>query len=94
MQRESTFRLEPLPLTEKAQQHIAKVRALAVDLFDALVDIEYSAKIEKNKVLDDIAGCLSVAKSKLQESTFWANRAASYVGHFLPENELKNNKKE
>ena len=93
MQRESTFRLEPLPLTEKGKQHIERVRKLAIDLFDALVEIEYSAKTEKNKVLDDIFGCLSIAKTKLQESTFWANRAASYVGHFLPENEL-NNKKE
>lgn len=90
MQRESTFRLEPLPLTEKGKQHIEKVRKLAIDLFDALVDIEYSARTEKNKVLDDISGCLGVAKTKLQEVSFWANRAASYVGHFLPENELKN----
>lgn len=90
MQRESTFRLEPLPLTEKGKLHIEKVRKLAIELFDALVDIEFSAKAEKNKVFNDIAGCLSVAKGKLQESTFWANRAASYIGHFLPENELKN----
>lgn len=81
MQRESTFRLEPLPLTEKGKQHIEKVRKLAIDLFDALVDIEFSAKIENNKVIDDICGCLSVAKTKLQEVTFWANRGASYLGH-------------
>lgn len=34
-----------------------------------------------DKVIDDICGCLSVAKTKLQEVTFWANRGASYLGH-------------
>ena len=85
MQRESTFRLEPLPLTDEAKKHIEKIRKLAIDLFDAVHDIEYTAKTENNKVLDDIVGCVSMAKTKIQEATFWANRGASYLGHEFKE---------
>ncbi len=85
MQRESTFRLEPLPLTDKAKKHIEKIRKLAIDLFDAVHDIEYAAKTENNNVLGDIVGCVSMAKTKIQEVTFWANRGASYLGHEFKE---------
>jgi len=85
MQRESTFRLEPLPLTDGAKKHVEKIRRLAVDLFDAVHDIEYAAKTEKNAAIEDVMGCVAIAKNKIQEATFWANRGASYLGHEFKE---------
>lgn len=82
MQRESTFRLEPLPLTDNAKQHIEKIRQLAIELFDAVHDVEFAAKTENSKVLNDISVCINIAKNKIQEATFWANRGASYLGHW------------
>lgn len=85
MQRESTFRLEPLPLTDEAKQHIEKIRKLAIELFDAMHDVEYAASTEKNGAIEDIMGCVAIAKIKIQEVTFWANRGASYLGHEFKE---------
>lgn len=85
MQRESTFRLDPLPLTDEAQKHIEKIHKLAVELFDAVWDVEYAAKTEKNGAIEDIMGCIAMAKNKIQEATFWANRGASYIGHEFKE---------
>lgn len=78
MQRESTFRLMPVSMTDEGKAKVQEIRELAIKLYDAIDDIQIVADISFPN--GEIKRCVATAKTKLQEATMWATRGASYVG--------------
>ena len=75
--KESELRLESLYVSDPSIQMMNEVRAAAIALYDKVKGAQkYSAAgcdalMEQNR-------CFSIAKTKIQEAVFWANRAISY----------------
>jgi len=75
--KESELRLEPLCVSAPSVQMMNEVRAAAIALYDRVKGAQkysaagYDALMEQNR-------CFAMAKTKIQEAVFWANRAISY----------------
>lgn len=75
--KESELRLESLYVSDPSILTMNEVRAAAIALYDIVKGAQkYSAAgcdalMEQNR-------CFAIAKTKIQEAVFWANRAISY----------------
>lgn len=81
MQRESTFKIEPIIVTDKEiKRQMEIIRSRAEDLYDEIQKLTTKAIMQSPDINNETLRCISLAKTKIQESVFWAMRGASYVG--------------
>lgn len=80
-QRESTFRIDPVVVTDKeVKRQMQIIRNRAADLYDAIQKLTHNAALSSPQVNNETLRCIALAETKIQESVFWAMRGASYVG--------------
>ena len=80
-QRESTFRIDPVIVTDKeVQRQMEIIRKRAADLYDEIQKLTYNPTVSSPQINNETLRCIALAETKIQESVFWAMRGASYVG--------------
>lgn len=79
--KESDFKLSPIQVSAETLMDMGEVRKAAIALYDEVVCVQRrtTSSLISYKIAEEQSRCFAIAKTKIQEALFWANRAASYA---------------
>lgn len=79
--KESYFKLNPIQVSAETSMDMAEVRKAAIALYDEVVFVQRrtTSSLISYKIAEEQSRCFAMAKTKIQEALFWANRAVSYA---------------
>lgn len=79
--KESNFKLDPIRVSAETSMDMAEVRKAAIALYDEVIHVQRrtTPSLMSYKITEEQNRCFAMAKTKIQEALFWANRAVSYT---------------
>lgn len=79
--KESNFKLDPIQVSAETSMDMGEVRKAAIALYDEIAFIQRRTTMNNisYKIAEEQSRCFAIAKTKIQEALFWANRAMSFA---------------